>query len=127
MAENVDNSLTLEILKEIRKEQRDQRTLLLQLADANRRLERSMEVRFSTADKSFAALQSRFAAVDQSLGAINVRAGAIEARIGTVDQRIGHLTDDLELMLKSELLGALTHFQNKIEIYVDQRLAERSE
>ena len=127
MTENVDNALMLGILKEIRKEQRDQRTLLLQLADGNRRLERSMEGRFSAADKSFAALESRFAAVDQNLAAINMRAGAIEARIGMVDHRIGHLTDDLELMLKSELLGALTHFQNKIEIYVDQRLAERAE
>jgi hypothetical protein len=148
MAESVDNSLTLEILKEIRKEQRDHRTLLLQLADANRRLELSMEGRFSAVDKSlaaiegrfsavdkslaamgsrFAAIDRRFAAVDQGLAAINARAGAIEARIGAVDQRIGHLTSDLELMVKSELLGALTNFQNKIEIYVDQRLAEQRE
>jgi hypothetical protein len=35
--------------------------------------------------------------------------------------------DDLEMMLKAEVLGALTHFQNKIEIYVDQRLAETAE
>jgi hypothetical protein len=141
MAENADDALMLEILKEIRKEQRDQRTLLLQLSDANRRLERSVEGRFSAADKSFAAMESRFAAVDrglaaintrfaavdQSLAAINSRAGAIEARIGMVDQRIGHLTDELELMVKSEFMGALTNFQNKIEIYVDQRLAEKAE
>ena len=176
MAESVDSNLTLEILKEIRKEQRDHRTLLLQLADSNRRLELSMEGRFSAVDKSlaaiegrfsavdkglaaiegrfsavnkslaavegrfsavdkslaamgsrFAAIDRRFAAVDQGLAAINARAGAIEARIGAVDQRIGHLTSDLELMVKSELLGALTNFQNKIEIYVDQRLAEQRE
>jgi hypothetical protein len=30
-------------------------------------------------------------------------------------------------MIKSELLGALTHFQTKIENYVEQRLAERAE
>jgi hypothetical protein len=65
-------------------------------------------------------LESRFAAVDQSLAAIN-------ARISTVDQRVGDLTSDLELMVKSELMGALTNFQNKIEIYVDQRLAEKAE
>ena len=35
--------------------------------------------------------------------------------------------DDLELMLKSELLGSLTHFQTKIEQCVEQRLAEKAE
>jgi hypothetical protein len=127
VTENVDNALTVEILKEIRKELRDHRTLLLQLADDNRRSERLMGSRFGAVDKSFAALESRFAAVDQSLAAINARAGAIEARVGTVDQRIDGLTSDLELMVKSELMGALTNFQNKIEIYVDQRLAEKAE
>lgn len=120
MAENVDNALTVEILREIRKELRDHRALLLQLADDNRRSERLMGSRFGAVDKSFAALESRFAAVDQSLAAIN-------ARISTVDQRVGDLTSDLELMVKSELMGALTNFQNKIEIYVDQRLAEKAE
>jgi hypothetical protein len=93
-----------------------------------------LESRFAAVDQGLAAvnacagsLESRFAAVDQSLAAINTRAGAIEARIGMVDQRIGHLTADLELMVKSELLGALTPFRNKIEIYVDQRLAEKAE
>jgi len=35
--------------------------------------------------------------------------------------------DDLELMLKSELLGALTHFQTKMETYVDRRLTEKAD
>jgi hypothetical protein len=81
MAETVDNTLMLEILKELRKDVRDVRTVVLQLAEQNRRLER----------------------------------------------RFNELKDDLELMVKSELLGALTHFQNKIEIYVEQRLAEKAE
>ena len=81
MAETVDNTLMLEILQELRKDVRDVRTVVLQLAEQNRRLER----------------------------------------------RFNELKDDLELMVKSELLGALTHFQNKIEIYVEQRLAEKAE
>jgi phosphopantetheine adenylyltransferase len=84
MADNVDNALMLEILKDVRKEQRDQRVLLLQLAEHNRRLEQRMETQFLA-----------------------------------VNQRLNHLKD--------ELLGALTNFQNKIELYVDQRLAEKAE
>jgi len=90
--ENVDGALMIDILKEIRKEQRDHRVLLLQLAEHSRRLEQRMETQFLA-----------------------------------VNQRLNHLKDDLELMVKSELLGALTNFQNKIEIYVDQRLAEKAE
>ena len=81
MVENVDNALMLKILQELQKDSRDHRTLLLQLAEQNRRLERPLN----------------------------------------------ELKDDLELMVKSELLGALTHFQNKIEIYVEQRLAEKAD
>jgi hypothetical protein len=92
VAENVDGALMIEILKEIRKEQRDHRVLLLQLTEHSRRLEQRMETQFLA-----------------------------------VNQRLNHLKDDLELMVKSELLGALTNFQNKIEIYVDQRLAEKAE
>ena len=51
----------------------------------------------------------------------------METQFLAVNQRLNHLKDDLELMVKSELLGALTNFQNKIEIYVDQRLAEKAE
>src|SRR5262245_44512403 len=92
MTDNVDDALMLEILKDIRKEQRDHRVLLLQLAEHSRRLEQRMETQFLA-----------------------------------VNQRLNQLKDDLELMVKSELLGALTNFQNKIEIYVDQRLAEKAE
>jgi hypothetical protein len=92
MAENVDNSLVLEILKEIRKEQRDQRTLLLLTAERVDRLDRHFERKFLS-----------------------------------LEERMSSMKDDLAMMIKSELLGALTNFQNKIEIYVDQRLAERTE
>jgi hypothetical protein len=92
MAENVDNGLMLEILKEIRKEQRDQRTLLLLTAERVDRLDRHFERKFLS-----------------------------------LEERMSSMRDDLAIMIKSELLGALTNFQNKIEIYVDQRLAEKAE
>jgi phosphopantetheine adenylyltransferase len=49
----------------------------------------------------------------------------METQFLAVNQRLNHLKDDLALMVK--LMGALTNFQNKIEIYVDQRLAEKAE
>lgn len=113
MAENVDNGLMLEILKEIRKdqleakkEQRDQRTLLLLVSERVDKLDRHVEARFH-------GVENRF------LG--------IERKLLNLEERMSSLKDDLYLMVKSELMGALTNFQNKIEIYVDQRLAERSE
>jgi hypothetical protein len=99
MAENVDNALMLEILKEIRKEQRDQRTLLLLVSERVDRLDRHFEERL--------------------LG--------IERKLLNLEERMTSQKDDLALMIKSELLGSLTHFQTKIENYVEQRLAERIE
>jgi hypothetical protein len=99
MAENADNALMLEILKEIRKEQRDRRTLLLQTTAAVRHLREYSEEKF-----------------------IAIKRGFLD-----IEERMKAHKDDVELMLKSELLGVLTHFQNKIEIYVDQRLAGRAE
>jgi hypothetical protein len=73
MTDNVDNTLLLNILREIRSEQNQHRTLLLQAGDYIRKMEQRL------------------------------------------DGRIVALRDDLELMLKSELMGSLTHFQTKIE------------
>jgi hypothetical protein len=70
------HELMLSLLRDIRKEQTDQRTLLLGVAEAVRRLE-------ARHDK----------------------------RILTLENRIADLRDDLELMLKSELMGARTHFE----------------
>lgn len=46
--------------------------------------------------------------------------------IRRVDRRMGELKDDLELMLKSELMGQLTHVETRIERSLDdltQRVA----
>jgi hypothetical protein len=70
MAE-ADDSLMPAILRELRGEMRQQRTLLLQLSEAVHRLER---------------------------------------RFGDVERRISDARAEIELMLKAELLGSLTHF-----------------
>ncbi len=41
-----------------------------------------------------------------------------------MERRVGELKDDIELMLKSELMGQLTHFETRIEASIDQ-LADR--
>ena len=76
MTETVDDSLLLELLKDLRKEQRDQRTLLLQSVDYSRRIER---------------------------------------RFDALDRRMAEMRDDLELMIKAELMGRLGHFETQME------------
>lgn len=92
MTENVDNSLLVALLRDIRKEQADQRTLLLNLVDYTRKMEQRIEARFTV----------------------------LESRITGLEARLVAFRDDLELMLKSELMGRLTHFETQI----DHRLAE---
>ena len=71
----------LEILKEIRKEVRDVRSLLLQTVDHTRRIER----------------------------------------------RVTEQRDDLELMIKSELMGALGNFEVRMMNLIEERLAEKAD
>jgi hypothetical protein len=84
---------------DIRKEQNNQRTLLLLTVDPVRRLQQFTEEKFLQIDGKFLHMEER-----------------MKAR-----------KDDLELTLKSKLLGAVTHFQTRIENYVEQRLAEKAE
>lgn len=83
-----DSSLMLAILRELRAEAQQQRTMLLQLVDATRRHDR------------------RFDEIDR--------------RFGEVELRISDVRAELELMLKAELVGRLTHFETQI----DERLAQ---
>ena len=55
MAETVDSTLLLELLKDIRKEQRDQRTLLLLSVEHSRRIER----RFDNLDRRIDEMDAR--------------------------------------------------------------------
>ena len=44
----------------------------------------------------------------------------LERRFGDVERRISDTRDEIELMLKAELLGSLTHFETRM----DARIAE---
>ncbi|RBP02109.1 hypothetical protein DFR50_15514 [Roseiarcus fermentans] len=87
MAE-ADNSLMLTILREIRADTNQHRTMLLQVIEILRRHDRRFD--------------------------------EIERRFGDVEHRISDTRADLELMLKAELLGRLTHFETRM----DERIAE---
>lgn len=88
MAEQTDN-LVLLLLRDIRKEQSEQRSLLLGTIDYMRRMDDDMR--------------------------------RMEQRL---DTRLTAVRDDLELMLKSELLGRLTHFETSIDEKLE-RLSDR--
>lgn len=79
MAAEPEN-LTLQMLKAIRREQEEHRTLLLGLIDQGRRSER----------------------------------------------RMSEMRDDLELMIKSELMGRLTHFETQMDEKLDQALGQKT-
>jgi len=92
MADNVDNTLILGVLKELRADMREQRILLLQTGEHTRRLQQLMETQFLA-----------------------------------MNQRISGLKDDLELMLKSELMGRLGNFETRIENLIERRLDQKAE
>lgn len=81
MADAADNTLLLSVLREIRKDLADQRSLLLSTVEYMRKMEQHL------------------------------------------DHRITSVRDELELIIKSELMGRLTHFETRME----QRFVERTE
>jgi hypothetical protein len=102
MAENVDLTLLAALAREnltetraLRREVADVRTLALQSLDYMRRMEQRLDGRIS----------------------------GLDGRISAVDSRIGSLRDDLELMIKAELMGRLAHFETRIETMLHERLA----
>lgn len=46
---------------------------------------------------------------------IDRRMGEFDHRMGELDRRMGELRDDIELMVKAELMGRLGHFETVIE------------
>ncbi len=106
MADETDN-LVLRLLREFRAEHMQDRRLLLQVVDLLRRMEQRLETRIGAVEHN---LEARIGAVEQRL----------ESRISAVDQRLAELRDDLEILLKSEIMGSQTNF----EIKFDQRLQE---
>ena len=95
---NPDDSLMLSILKEIRADQRTQGSLLLHLAESVRRHDR----RFNDVERRFNDMDRRF---------------------GDLENRLGDLSGEWELILKSELMGRLTHFETQ----VDEKIARLSD
>ena len=79
MASEAEN-LTHQMLKAIRREQEEHRTLLLGLIDQGRRSER----------------------------------------------RMSEMRDDLELMIKSELMGRLTHFETQMDQKLEQAFEQKT-
>jgi molybdenum-dependent DNA-binding transcriptional regulator ModE len=92
MVDVVDDTPLISLLRDIRRQQGEQRSLLLSLTEYARKLA-------------------------QRLDQLEQRLDEVERRL---DRRMVAVRDDLELMLKAELLGRLTHFEGRI----DERLAE---
>ena len=132
----------------IRKEQDNHRTLLLMTVDNLRRLQlfteqKFLEVdnRFNAMDKRFNAIDIRFNDVDKRFNAIDIRFNGIDIRFNGIDGRFINVDkrfldmqehmkahkDDLEMMLKAELLGAMSNYRIRIENYVHERLSEKGE
>lgn len=136
-----DNALMLEILKDIRKdvsdvrkEQDSHRTLLLMTVDNLRRLQLFTEQKFIEVDNRFNAIDTRFNLIDKRFIEIEGRFNDVDRRFNDVDkcfldmrEHMKAHKDDLEMMLKAELLGALSNYRIKIENYIHERLSEKDE
>ncbi len=61
--------------------------------------------------------------IDTRFAAIDARFAAVDARLRGIDQRIGNLKDELQLMIKSELMGALGNFEVRMVGLIEERLA----
>lgn len=79
MSDQPEN-IVMRLLRDIRRDVTDQRTLLLALVGQGHRLER---------------------------------------RMGELDRRMGEVKDDIELMLKAELMGRVGNFETRFEARLD--------
>jgi hypothetical protein len=93
VAEIVDSALLLEVLKEIWKEVREQRVLLLKANEAVGNLGGGAEARHQAADR----------------------------RIAGVEERLGDLRDDLGPTIKSELASALGSIEARLARMIQNR------
>lgn len=94
-AGRIDNKLLLSTLREIRRDQRETKELLIvltkYLAEVEKRLTKRME--------------------------------DVSKRIDETNKRFDEVKDDLEIVLKSELMGRLTHFETRIDEKIEELLA----
>ncbi len=84
----LDNKLLLPALRDIRRDQRETKELLLALT------------------KHVFEVEKRLA-----------------KRIDDMNKRFDEVKDDLEIMLKSELMGRLSHFETRIDQKIEELLA----
>jgi hypothetical protein len=80
MSDGDPPNLVLNLLRSIRGELVEHRTLLIAVVEQGRRLER---------------------------------------RMGELERRMGEQKDDIELMLKAEIMGRLGHFETRIEAQIE--------
>jgi hypothetical protein len=85
-------NLVLSLLRTIRSEMAEHRTLLVGLVDQGQRIERRM--------------------------------GELDRRFGEFGLRLSETRDDIELMLKAEIMGRLGNFETRIDAQIEA-LAER--
>jgi hypothetical protein len=111
MADKVDIALlaklcqdTLAETKAIRQDLANVQMLATKTVDVLTKMEKRNEARS-------AAVDGRFAIVD--------------ARLSGLDQRIGDFKDELGLMIRSELMGALGSFEAKMVGLIEDRLARK--
>ncbi len=92
-------------LRIVRNENGSMRTIMLGLSDQGRRIER------------------RLGEIDRRVGELDRRVGELDRRIGEFDRRLDEAKDDMELMIRSEMMGRLGNF----EVRFERRLEELAE
>jgi hypothetical protein len=51
----------------------------------------------------------------------------VERKLLVIEERMGAMKDDLEMMLKSELMGRLGNFETRMMNLIEERLAARAD
>ena len=92
MTESADSVLLLEVLKEIWKELREQREVLLQAIESVGKLDRLAETRFQ----------------------------ALERAVAGIEERVSDAKDDLESAIRSELASVLGGLEAKLARLIEQ-------
>jgi hypothetical protein len=123
---------TLTETKAIRRQLADVQSLAVKTIDVLSLMERrsearlhAIETRFAAIDERLAGIEGRFGASDTRFAAIDSRFAVVDARLRGIDQRVSDLKDDLELMIKRELMTVLGSFETRMAGLIEERLARR--
>ncbi len=95
----IDNKLLLPALRDIRRDQRETKELLVALTKHVSDVEKRLVKRIDDVETRLAK------------------------RMDDMNKRFDESKDDLEIMVKSELLGRLTHFETRIDEKIEELLA----